>query len=164
MRSSARESITLIDGRSGSGKSTLARQLADQTGSFLVSVDDVYPGWDGLDAGSAHIYRFVLQPRIAGGHASYRQWNWDNCAPGDWVDVPSRPLIIEGCGVLRSTCEDFSATRIWLELQEPLRRERALRRDGDMFAPHWERWALQETRFIASHAPESRATEIRYMG
>ena len=164
MRSSARESITLIDGRSGSGKSTLAKQLADETGAFLVSVDAVYPGWDGLDAGSAHIYRFVLEPRILGRDSSYRQWNWEDGVPGDWVNVPSQPLIIEGCGVMRSTSEDFSATRIWLELEEPLRRERALDRDGDTFAPHWERWALQEARFIATHSPQSRATEIRYMG
>ena len=33
---------------------------------------------------------------------------------------------------------------IWLDAPEELRRERALARDGELFAPHWEQWAAQE--------------------
>ncbi|MEO8095730.1 MAG: hypothetical protein ABI632_12485, partial [Pseudolysinimonas sp.] len=40
--------VVLIDGRSGAGKTTLARELAPLVGAQLVSLDDVYPGWDGL--------------------------------------------------------------------------------------------------------------------
>ena len=38
--------ILLIDGRSGSGKSELATAIAAATGSQVVRLDDLYPGWD----------------------------------------------------------------------------------------------------------------------
>src|SRR5690606_29833513 len=48
--------VVLIDGRSGSGKTTLATALAARLpGTQLVRLDDFYPGWDGLEAGSAHV-------------------------------------------------------------------------------------------------------------
>ncbi len=47
-RHPARPRITLVDGRSGSGKTTFATELAEREGAQLLSLDDVYPGWDGL--------------------------------------------------------------------------------------------------------------------
>ncbi len=49
--------VVLIDGRSGAGKTTLARDLAPMLGAQLVSLDDIYPGWAGLEAGSAAVAR-----------------------------------------------------------------------------------------------------------
>lgn len=50
----------LIDGRSGSGKTTLterlvARQRLDGVGVQVMHVEDLYPGWDGLAAGSESV-------------------------------------------------------------------------------------------------------------
>ena len=33
---------------------------------------------------------------------------------------------------------------VWLQLPEAQRRRRALARDGEIYRPHWERWAAQE--------------------
>ena len=41
---------------------------------------------------------------------------------------------------------------VWLEAPEGLRRERALSRDGQTFAPHWERWAAQEAEVLCGVA------------
>ena len=42
----------------------------------------------------------------------------------------------------------------------PPRRTRALARDGETFAPHWDRWAAQEEDYLARHAPRAAADLI----
>ena len=49
---------------------------------------------------------------------------------------------------------------VWLELETPARRTRALARDGETFAPHWDRWAAQEEDYLARHAPRAAADLI----
>jgi len=157
--------ITLIDGHSGSGKSRYAAELAHETGAMVVSIDEVYPGWDGLDAGSAHIYEHVLRPLAQGLSGRYLTWSWEEGAPGQWREVPAgTALIVEGCGAIRHDSAEISENRLWLEAPEDIRRERALARDGDMYAPHWTRWALQEQRFLALHDSRRLAQEIRKLG
>ena len=74
MPSSPKPTITLIDGRSGAGKSHYAAGLANTSGAQVVSLDEVYPGWDGLDAGSWHIYTHVVLPISQGLPARYQRW------------------------------------------------------------------------------------------
>ena len=53
--------VVLIDGPSGAGKSTLADALVAHwprpNTPQLVRMDDIYPGWDGLDAAIDHLHR-----------------------------------------------------------------------------------------------------------
>ena len=53
IRSAPRTAVILIDGPSGAGKSTLADRLIaawpTDAAPQLVRLDDVYPGWGGLD-------------------------------------------------------------------------------------------------------------------
>ena len=152
MQSSGSPSITLVDGPSGAGKSDYGAWLAAQRGAVLVSLDNVYPGWDGLDAGSWHVHLNVLLPISQGLPARYQRWDWRLGVPADWVEVaPHRPLVIEGCGAIRREGLSLSANRVWVDATVDVRRERALERDGEMYAPHWQRWALQEERFFALH-------------
>ena len=44
--------VVLIDGRSGSGKTSLAADVAESLGAAVLHLEDLYPGWDGLGAGS----------------------------------------------------------------------------------------------------------------
>lgn len=154
-------SVVLIDGRSGAGKTDYAIALALHTGATLVSLDDVYPGWDGLDAGSWHVWQALIVPLSAGGPGRYRCWDWERGAPSAWVAIPKgSSVVIEGCGVLRGDVEGITAQRLWIEATDDVRRGRALARDGELYQPHWTRWALQEERFISRHGGVALADEI----
>jgi len=165
MPSSAEYAITLVDGRSGAGKSHFAAELARARDAVVVSIDDVYPGWDGLDAGSWLIHEYLVRPYLAGLTGRYRPWLWEEQRRGEWVEVsPDVSLIVEGCGAIRRDSATTSSRRVWLETDDAVRRERALERDGQMYEPHWTRWALQEERFLALHHSRELATEIVNMG
>jgi uridine kinase len=154
--------IVLIGGRSGAGKSVLARALADEWAEAdLIRLDDIYPGWDGLEAGSRHIRDEVLTQLAVGGPARWQRWDWDAGEPGEWHDVdPTNPLIIEGCGALSRANRALASFGVWVDLDPVARKSRALRRDGSAYAPYWERWAAQEAAFIERERPEALADLI----
>lgn len=156
--------VVLIDGRSGSGKTTLAEQIAaeltvDDSAAQTLHLDLLYPGWDGLALGSLAVATALRE----GGYHPY-DWHEGRFA-ASWIALdPERPLVIEGCGALteanlaaaRAWASKLGAAEvraIWLECDETLRRERALARDGEMFAPHWDEWAAQEAAHYARHEP-----------
>ena len=152
----------LIGGRSGAGKSVLARALADEwPDAALIRLDDVYPGWDGLEAGSQHIRDEVLTPLADGRPAKWQRWDWAAGKPAEWHDVDStKPLIIEGCGALSRANRALASFGVWVELDPAARKSRALARDGAAYAPYWERWAAQEELFIERERPEALADVI----
>ncbi|WP_394553603.1 hypothetical protein ACDF64_04315 [Agromyces sp. MMS24-JH15] len=152
----------LIDGRSGAGKSTLATRLgALRPAAVVLRLDAVYPGWDGLAWACEHLHREVLAPRAAGRPAAWRAWDWAEDRPADRHAVPAdRPLVVEGVGALTARNRALADLGVWVEADDRLRRSRALARDGDTYAPHWERWAAQEADFIARHRPEASADVI----
>jgi hypothetical protein len=146
--------VVLIDGGSGAGKTSLGRRLAPALGAQLVSLDDIYPGWDGLEAGSAAVVADVLRS----GDPGWRGWDWASERPGGWHPLdPVRPLVVEGCGALSRAARRRATLGIWVELDAEERRRRALARDGDAYAPHWDRWARQEAAFAAREHPHLRA-------
>ncbi len=151
--------VVLVDGRSGSGKTTLSRRLLDRwDGAALLSLDDVYPGWDGLRRGADHVRENVLEPLRAGRPGSWTRWDWtaDVAGPEHPVAVGSR-LIVEGCGALDRRSRELADLAVWIELDAATRKRRALARDGDSFAAHWDRWAKQEAEVIASECPAALA-------
>lgn len=152
-------SVVLIDGGSGSGKTSLALALAsDWPGPVtVVSLDDIYPGWDGLAAGSDAVARDILRPQLPG----YERWDWERGRPAGWVEMDQRAaLIIEGCGALTPANRALATAGIWLSAPATQRRARALGRDGEAFAPHWEAWASQEWAHWRAHRPRSLADWI----
>lgn len=146
--------ITLIDGRSGSGKTELATLLAGRLGAQLVRLDDVYPGWDGLDAASRAV------PGILRSHR-WRRWDWTAARAAEWHELdPGRPLIVEGVGALSRASRPLADRALWVELDDDdARKRRALAREGS-FAPHWERWAAQEERFLERENPRALADVV----
>ena len=133
--------VVTIDGYSGSGKSTLAAALAQLVNGWQVlHLDDWYPGWDGLEAG-AEIARRIAADLRGGRASSYEAWDWENGATGATIRVPLAPTIIEGCGAIEAEADLV----IWIaDPGEDERRHRALARDGQTYAPHWQRWADQD--------------------
>jgi uridine kinase len=133
--------VVLIDGGAGAGKTTLAAELvASWPGERpqLVSLDELYPGWDGLAAASAMV------PQLITG-TGFRRWDWAASAPGPWRELDgSRALVIEGCGAITPASAALADLTVWLEVPTAQRKARALARDGEAFAAHWDEWAAQE--------------------
>ncbi|CAJ1495379.1 hypothetical protein [[Mycobacterium] burgundiense] len=152
----------LIDGRSGAGKTDLAAALQRAwADSAVISLDDIYPGWDGLSWAGEHIRGALLEPRASGRPGRWRRWDWATDAPAEWHTVaPGQRVIVEGVGTLTAANRALADLGIWVEASDADRKRRALLRDGDTYAPHWDRWARQERDFIAAHDPRTVADLI----
>lgn len=156
--------LVAVDGRSGAGKTDLALALAEAvrglgTSCVVVHLDDLYPGWDGLASALGPLCAQVVAPLRSGRPGSYASWDWDASAPGPRREVPvAAVVIVEGVGVLASSCAEDLDVRVWLEAPREVRRARALTRDGEIFAPHWQRWAAQEDALFADGVPA--ATDV----
>lgn len=154
--------LVVIDGRSGAGKTTLARRLAAARPAFRVlSLDQLYPGWDGLRRGADAAISGVLVPLAQGRHGRWQGWDWNVDEPAAWHEIAAgTALIVEGSGILTPTAAAVTPVRVWVEADDTVRRERALRRDGETYAPHWERWATQEREHLGLNDPRSLATHV----
>ncbi|WP_246852753.1 hypothetical protein [Naasia sp. SYSU D00948] len=149
IRGSGSRPVVLLDGGSGAGKTTLATALAEVLPAQLVSLDDVYPGWDGLEQASSAVTDDLL------GRHRWQRWDWSSERPAEVHTLdPAAPLVVEGAGALSRRSRALATFAIWLELDEEERRHRALARDGDTYAPHWERWARQERAFFERERPD----------
>jgi hypothetical protein len=159
-----------VDGPSGSGKSTLADALADRLRSAgrdaaVVRLDDTYPGWDGLDAAVPRVVDGVLAAVAAGRPGTLPRWDWaaGREGPPDPVPVPD-VLVLEGVGAGARACAPYLSLLVWLDGPADVRRRRALCRDGDGYAPHWERWAAQERVHFAREGTAGRADATYCVG
>ncbi|WP_430592709.1 ATP-binding protein [Humidisolicoccus flavus] len=138
--------ITLIDGRSGSGKTSFAELIAHRLDAQIVHMDDLYLGWDGLQAGSDYAHEHVLVPLSEGNDARWQRWDWASGERAEWQRHPAgTPLILEGCGSLSRANHALAERSFWLEAPESVRHRRILLRDGD--DSWWEGWKAQETEF-----------------
>lgn len=149
----ARPYLIALDGRSGSGKSSLAALLANQlskTASVAVlRLEDLYHGWDGLQA-AQDLYSGLLEQLAHGRTASWLLWDWDADAPGDTASLdPAQVVIVEGVGAAHRQVRGLLDLSIWLQAPAGVRKQRALQRDGQTYAPHWERWAAQEDAYLS---------------
>lgn len=153
----------LLDGPSGAGKSTLADALvgAWPGAVSLVRMDNIYPGWGGLAAGSVHVHDSLLEPRRRGATSRWRRHDWESDGPAEWHTVPGdRSLILEGCGVLSRRNAPLATLRIWLDADDEVRKDRALARDRGGFDAHWDDWQRQFARFLAEEEP-TEAADLR---
>ncbi|MEY4437045.1 MAG: hypothetical protein RL100_509 [Actinomycetota bacterium] len=148
--------IVLIDGRSNSGKSTLAAELQNylfkhgESAPRVIHMDDLYPGWGGLEEGVQYLQRFILNPLCSPGAstAHWQEYDWALEQRKEWREFSGgTPLIIEGCGSLNQQSGPLANIRIWLEESEDVRHARWLEREGSN--DHWAEWAAQELDFYA---------------
>ena len=146
-RLAARGGVLAIDGRSGSGKSTLAHAL----GAPVVSLEDLYGGWDGLRPGIGRLVTEVLDPLRAGRRAHVPRWDWH---AGRWG--PPRPLdpapliVVEGVGAGALAAAPHLSALVWVELPE--------RAGAELYTDElWARWAAQEDEYLAADDPAARA-------
>ena len=163
--------IILIDGRAASGKSSLAAELKNvlfkelEQAPRLIHMDDLYPGWEGLQLGAFYLNQQILQPLSAGKTAHWQVWDWQKAERGR-VDEPGNgwrefaggtPLIVEGCGALSRVSGELAHLRVWIEAPKELRHARWIERDGEKFNDYWHIWAAQEDEFYQQEKSKSLA-------
>lgn len=146
--------ILLIDGRAGSGKSTLAEQVQNEyfklgeSAPRIIHMDDLYPGWDGLQLGTEYLQKHVLAALARREVANYQIWDWAKSQRGQWREFGGgTPLIIEGCGAINPNSIESADLSVWLEVDEATRKQRWVQREGS--DDHWASWAAQELDFYA---------------
>jgi uridine kinase len=153
-----RTRVVAIDGRSGSGKTRLAGLLRAELGAPVVSLEDLYGGWDGLERGIGLLVTEVLQPLAARRTARVPRYDW---ITRTWEEPslldPPELLIVEGVGVGARQAAIFESLLVWLEAPADVRKKRALDRDGETFAPYWDYWAAQEDAMLARERTPERA-------
>jgi uridine kinase len=148
--------VVLIDGHSGAGKTTLATELAYLLKAQHVGLDAFYPGWGGLEVGSAMV-RGVLDPDNPG----YKRWDWRRNQVAEFHKVNGkRDIVIEGSGCLSRANRELATFAVWIRLDQVERKRRATARDGERFLEHWDRWAAQEQAFFARERPDTLADAI----
>jgi len=98
----------------------------------------------------------VLEPLSAGRVARVPRYDWAAAAwSTPWVLEPPGLLIVEGVGAGARRAAAYASVLVWMEAPESVRKKRALDRDGETFAPHWDMWAAQEDAMLASeHTPD----------
>ena len=140
--------ILLVDGRSGSGKTELAQQL----GAPVLRMDDLYPGWGGLQAATAMLPDILRTRR-------WQRYDWATSELCEWHELGEGDLVVEGCGALSRASRQLADFGVWVEHPADSRRERALTREPG-FRPHWDAWAAQEDAHIAADNPRDLADLI----
>ena len=149
--------LVCIDGPSGAGKTTLARDVAATLAAPTVHMDDLYPGWDGLRAGTHRAQEWIVGPLTGGQPARYRRWDWVADRYAEWVQLPSSDVVVlEGCGSGALPAGKAASVLVWVEAEESVRRARGLARDPG-YAPFWEPWAVQERRLYDADRTWERA-------
>lgn len=154
--------VVVIDGPSGAGKSSLAdllvRRFPGSGRPRLVRMDDLYPGWDGLDAASDALGRELLEPLARAGVGGWRRWDWEADRAAEWHEVAGpAPVVVEGCGTLAAANVRRAHLAVWLDADDALRKARALDRDGATFASHWDQWQSAFDRYLARERPRENA-------
>jgi uridine kinase len=151
-----RTRVLAVDGRSGAGKTSLAAGLRAALGAPVVALEELYGGWDGLERGIDLLVAAVLDPLSAGRAARVPRYDWIAAAwDTPWVLEPPGLLIVEGVGAGARRAAAYASVLVWMEAPESVRKKRALDRDGETFAPHWDMWTAQEDAMLArEHTPD----------
>ncbi|MEO7267884.1 MAG: MFS transporter [Knoellia sp.] len=141
--------IVAVDGPSGSGKTTLAADLGRDLDALVLHVDDMHQGWTGLLSTVELARASLVDAWSQGEPASRPTWDWDSDRRDADEAVPQANLVVlEGVGAF-AIAGDSAAVRVWVEAPPEERHDRAIARDGEVFASHWDTWADQERQLYA---------------
>jgi uridine kinase len=161
----ARGRLLCVDGRAGSGKTILGAalaQLAAEHGSVrLLHMDDIYEGWEGLDATLPRVAGDLVAPLREGRAGSYQRYDWYAERLAERIEVaPVDLLILEGVGAGASAYDDAITTLVWVDAPRPLRLARGIERDGQQVLPRWLVWMDDEDYMFARERTRQRADVV----
>lgn len=153
--------LILIDGPSGSGKTTLARwiqtcwQSMNQDHTYVLHMDDLYQGWGGLSHASLMLAQDLCEPLRLGQRGKFHMWDWSQKTFARQIEVaPGAIVLIEGCGSMSRRSVAVADVALWVEVQDPLRKERAMQVWGQYgYEQHWDFWQQQYEEFCAREHP-----------
>lgn len=153
--------VVAVDGPAGSGKTNFAARLGAFVRAPIVHVDDLCPGWTGLDQAASGLIQWVLAPLATGGRARYRRYDWDRASYAEWHEVPDGPvLIVEGVASGSRAAARYLSLLIWVEAPPHVRMARGIERDGEAYRSRWELWSAQEEAIFATEGTLERADLI----
>lgn len=163
--------LVCVDGPAGSGKTTLAaalgRRFSERShttrtrGVELLHMDDVYDGWDGLDAGMATVTDSVVAPLRTGVPGRYRRYDWHRGSFAEERPIePCAVLVVEGVGSGASAYADAITCLVWVEAPADVRLSRGLARDGADLREHWTAWRDREDEMFARERTRERADVV----
>jgi para-aminobenzoate synthetase len=153
--------VIAVDGPSGSGKTRLADGLARAYGAAVLHLDDMYPGWHGLEATPPMVRTGVLDRVAVDEIGEVSRWDWDANRPGRLIRVPPTPLLIlDGVGSGARLLRPFISVLIWVDAPLDVRKRRALERDAGVYEPFWDTWAEQEARHFAAEETRGHADVV----
>jgi hypothetical protein len=145
--------LVTVDGYSGAGKTSFAAELGTALDAPVLSMEELYAGWDGLAAAVPLAVEWIAAPLAAGRPARWRPWDWlRNVRSEAWREQAPAPFVVlEGCGAGAAALRPFTGTAIWLDCP-PDERDRRLRAREDWagYAPYREIWAAQEQGLLTS--------------
>lgn len=168
-RQGRRVRVVSVEGHSGSGKSTVAervrRELAESGEPVAtLTMEDLYPGWEGLERAPELLRTWVLEPLAEGRPPAWRRYDWELGAFEDrWRSLPEElagggTLLVEGCGSGASAVHESIDVLVWVAAPDHLRRARLdSREDADLYAPFRAVWARQEEALYRRDHPRERA-------
>jgi len=149
--------LICIDGPAGSGKTTLAAALCERLDSPVVHMDDLYPGWDGLEHVAPEVLG-LLAPLAAGGAGGFRRFDWAAGRYGPTVVVEPAPwLVLEGVGAGNPEWSRWCTLLVWVHAPADTRLARGLARDGEALRSRWEKWMRDEQVVLTRGSTRERA-------
>lgn len=167
MAPSAGDTILVgIDGFSGAGKTALAEALGLRDGVDVVSIEEFYPGWEGLAQGPERALAGLVEPLRERRTPCWRSWDWEHGREGPQTERPlSGPVVVlEGCGAGAGVLRAHQALTVWVEAA-PEERERRLRGRADwpVYEPHREAWQRREQALAEQEdLPDAADALVRY--
>lgn len=160
--------IVSIDGPAGSGKTTVADRLrrdlvAEGRMVSVIHMDDLYEGWEGLDADreqglQARLIGQVFEPLSQGRTGRWQRYDWHAGRLVRWVSLPPpEVLIVEGCGSGAQAYTAYRSLLVWVEAPPAVRLARGVERDGEQVVPRWLAWMRAEDRHFSRNDTRRRA-------